>query len=185
MEEQAIVDVTVSTDFEDFKADLKHFGLKKPWAKLLCSVGGVLLAAAFAIAFTELYYGGTHGFWVTFYVFSLPPACFVILTVKELLGNRPAELFKTYQSFFHVDTERRYRFTENCMICTLNRDTHCHERIEVEYAHYIGAKESGNTFFLQKEVGTIILPKKCFTEEQITALHDFLSRKFGEKFEEI
>ena len=182
MDEQAIVDVTITTDYEDFKADLKYLR-GKPWAKLICSVGAFVVAFFAAKLVANAWYDDPLCFWVAFYIFSLLPACFAILSVRELLASRPAKLFETYRKTFYIDTPRRYVFTEGCMICIYDEGQHYHGRIEVEYAHYIGAKESGNSFFLQKNAGSIIFPKRCFTEEQIAALHDFLARKFGEKFE--
>jgi len=199
--EQAIVEVTVSMDFEDFRADWKNLGVKETTKKLVLAI--FVFALAFGIAYwitaaTRTFHitsfsGNTvtaysnNSFWALNYLLSLWPAGHLIMVIKEFYNSRPKKLFETYSRMFYLDSPRRYVFTEGCMICTYFDGPHYHSRIEVKYEHYIEIQESQLSFHLIKPqgVGGILLPKKCFTEEQIVALHDFLERKYGEKFKVI
>jgi hypothetical protein len=197
---QAIVEITVSTDFEDFKEDWKNLGIKETWKKLMIAI--IIFALSFFIAYvisaitrTTVITGfsgntvtgySNNSFWALNYLLSLLPAGHLIMVLRELYNSRPAKLFETYKRVFYIDSPRRYVFTEGCLICTFFAGPHHHSRIEVNYEHYTETRESKLSFYLFKpEGGAIILPKKCFTEDQITALHDFLTRKYGEKFKEI
>ena len=197
---QAIVDVAVSMDFEDFKADWKHSGVKKPWKKLIVAIAllafSSLLAYVISSATRTTYVTdfsdntvtsfSNSSFWALNYLYSLLPAGFLIMVLSELYKSRPTKLFATYQKIFYIDSPRRYVFTEEFLLCIYDAGPHYRGRLEVDYEHYTKTRESKLSFYLFKpESGAIILPKKCFSAEQIAALHDLLSRKYGEKFKEI
>ena len=198
---QPIVDVTISTDYEDFKASIQDFGVKRSWKTLIGSlvyfVLSVLLAWVIASATRQIHIGefagnivnaySTSHFWALNYLFSLLPATLLIMNIRECFVNaRSTKLFESYKRVFYIESPRRYVFTEGCLICTYYADPYHHSRIEVAYPHYSETWEGKSLFYLvHPKVGSILLPKKCFTEEQIIALRDLLARKYGEKFKEV
>ena len=74
--------------------------------------------------------------------------------------------------------EKQYAFYEGYLAMQMP-----HYHCEFEYAHCTEAKESKSSFYLKKPEGVYIqLPKKCFTIEQVEALRELFTRKYGLKF---
>ena len=180
---QPIVTAMVSIDYKSYKAFRKdtqgHWWLKS----LIWVVVAILLVLLLAYSVSsyladvfELIVHRDKCFWTIFSIFSIWPAGVLHVTVFALIAQRPKKIFQKSKAI--LELEKQYTFFEDHLTMQMP-----HVYYVVEYAGYTEAKESKTSFYLKTPEGTYVqLPKKCFTENQITTLRDLFARKFEKKF---
>jgi len=178
MEEQVIAQATVSIDRESYKTFRKDNLGNRVLYTLVWTAFSLVVILILAVFIANLFSIGFDAdldrtFVIAFGAFAAMLAGMLMILIRV---NVPARASKVYQKSKAVfGQERQYAFYENRLIAITQ---HC--RYEVEYAHYVDARETEAAFYLKTPEGLkIILPKKCFTQEQVAALHELFARKFG------
>jgi len=182
---QPIVTAMVSTDYESYKA-YRRDNAGHWWLGRLIWVAGAIAIAFFAGYAVSSYFADVlpgivdreKCYRTIVIVLSVLPAGILIETIRALIAARPRKMFNEHRVV--MEMEKQYTFFENYLTLQM---PHVYDM--VEYANYPEAKECKAAFYLKSSVeGHIQLPKKCFTEEQITALRDLFARKFEKKFKQ-
>jgi len=183
---QPIVTAMVSIDYESYKAfqkdTLGYWWLTSSIMSLVAIASSFLSAYLITWLLADefgLVDDRSKCFWITTLIISVWPAMTLLRIAKKLIDIRPSKLFQAPKAI--LETEKQYTFFENYLTLQM---PHVYDM--VEYAYYPEAQESKSAFYLKTPEGTYVqLPKKCFTEDQITALRDLFARKFEKKFKAI
>ena len=151
-----------------FPPTLELFGL----ALLLAhSIPAYLIQLEFAVDRGKIFWG-ILGF------LSVWPAGVLVEAVRGLIKQRVSKTYRENKAI--LEMKKQYAFFDNHL--TMNMP---HYHVEAGYARYVEAKESKSSFYLKVPEGEYVqLPKKCFTEEQITALRALFAEKFGKRFKQ-
>ena len=172
--QQAIVEATVRIDYKSYRAYYREFTRNGVWF--------TLVAAVLALAMTA---GLAHAFYREFDAWLA--SCAILFFSEALLGLAlfafwqalPSRQYKKRLAIFE-QAASYVMFFEDCLVA----DTPLF-RSRIRYEYFPEAEEDKVSFYLMLPEGTYtILPKKCFTEGQVTALRALFARKFGDKYKE-
>ena len=165
--EQAIVELTIHINLDDYKAYHWYWMRKeKPWWPWLMGIflALVLLCAVWSYELPER---------------SVP---LIVFGLALAIGafTRPRRIYKKKRAAF--DAHASYVFFEDHLYVQVN-DRGSDNEITAQYSRYLWVAETKSAFYLKTpDKNYIILPKHCMAPEQINALRELLARKFGERF---
>jgi len=180
MNEQPIVEITVHTDYESFKAFSRD--LTKRWI-VRCMLGlaatlalgtlcGFLLTSDWGIIEVER----SRWFWTIFSVWAAFALGYFAYVVHATIHSRSLDAYKKYKDIYKQ--QRHYAFYENHLYLQMP-----HNNQTVDYVFYAEARETKAAFYLKTKLDEHVqFPKEHLSNDQATALRELFARKFGENF---
>ena len=199
--EQPIVTITTRIDYEEYKRYVKHIHLKLKGlgksALTLLLLAGLISLLIVEIKFIMVIFAKAVG-EVSKAAFVKPAligllvgtgAFLLLYMAVTLLGVNGAfqklkRFYKTNQCVYEADCIETF-YEE--YLTNHKEFPGCIDDIQFRYEYFSQGVETETAFYLEFAMDKqrhSILPKKCMTEDQITALQELFTRKYGKKFKQ-
>jgi len=169
---EPIVEVTVNSTYEDYKAYYWLWYRRENRAHqlyyillALITLVGYVLAAQHSLSLRFTVAKSALIFW---------PIALILLAI------RPRQAYRHCRET--CEAAKSYAFFEDYLFIQWS-DRGADTQVTAQYSRYTWAAESYTAFYLKTpDRNYMSLPKHCFTEDQTAALRALFARKFGDRF---